>query len=819
MYIMNRNRIKPIFIILLTILIGNGFVNGQSMKAYLEAAEKAFEDKNYGAAMLHYMAANEFDEDRYDVMLKSAESAKMFRAYNISENRYQTIVDNDTINNNPKSNFWLADIKQRLGKYDEAINFYNVYISEYGDDEDYFTQKAKKELEACKWASELVENPSERIEIEHLGDDVNTPHTDFAGVSYNDALIYSSMRFEKENDTNIPNRYVSKLLKKEDGRSTILDTILQHEGKLSAHLAFNVDKSRAYFTICEYEQVADIRCDIYSVDVSDSGVFSNVQKLPEFINNPESTNTQPNVGFNSVLNKEVLYFVSNREGGKGKRDIWYSIMDKNGNLTQPSNLDEINTVEEDITPFYEAKSNTLYFSSEGYRSMGGFDIYAAPFEVDYFGKPVHQGYPLNTSYDDIYYWISNDSKSAYFSSNRPGSLYLDENTEACCFDIYKVNIKPISLDLLALTFNGKTLGELPGTTVKLYDANTNELIGEKTSKDTNVCKFDIQSDHNYYIIASKLGYNSDSTRFNTLGVQKSGSITKKLYLEPKDLKLSVFTFDKTTLNELKGVELTLENLSDDTIDKIVINNFNSNEFNFDILRGHNYKITATRKGYQSVSTIIETNEFDGDLMVKKLYLPDLLNAYIPIVVYFDNDRPNRRSRSKYTNLSYKDTYLRYIKREDQFVDKFTSDLEDPVVKKMSEEQIRDFFKYDVKGAIEKLDLFMSTLEAVLENGHTVAIQLKGYASPRADYKYNLILAQRRVYSVKNQFERYNRGALKKYIKSGKLSITDVSYGESLAPQGISDSINDEKQSVYSVGASKERRVQVVKISTDLINNK
>ncbi len=819
MNIMDRNKIKLIFVILLAVILGNGFVKGQSMKAYLDAAEKAFEDKNYGAAMLYYMSANEFDEDRYDVMLKSAESAKMFNAYKIAEEKYQTIVDNDTIDNNPKSNFWLADIKQRLGKYDEAYNLYNIYISEYGDEKDYFTQKAKKELEACQWASELVKNPSETIEIEHLESDVNTPYTDFAGIEYKDNLVYSSMRFRREKDTNIPDRYKSNVLREQDGQSTILDTILQSGDKLSAHLAFNKDNSRAYFTLCDYVEVADIRCDIYSVDVSESGVLSNVKKLPDFINNPDATNTQPNVGFNNILNKEVLYFVSNRKGGKGKRDIWYSIVDKNGNLTQPSNLSEVNTVEDDITPFYESATNTLYFSSEGYMSMGGFDIYAAPFEVDYFGKPIHQGYPLNTSYDDIYYWVSDDGKLAYFSSNRPGSLYLEENTEACCFDIFKVKIKPVEVNLLALTFNKKTLGELPGTTVKLYDANTNELIGEKTNKDSNSSKFYIQKGRNYYIIASKLGYNPDSIRFNTLGVIKPEGITKKLYLEPRDLKLSVLTFDKTTLNELKGAQLTLENLSDSSVQKVVVKNFNGNNFNFDILRGNNYKITATRKGYQSVSIVIETGGFEGDLMVKKMYLPDLLNAYLPIVVYFDNDIPNKRSRSKYTNLSYDRTYNKFLERQDEFIEEATSDLEDPVTEKITEDKVKDFFNYDVKGGFEKLNLFISTLEAVLENGHTVAIELKGYTSPLADHKYNLLLAQRRVYSVKNQFERYNNGSLKKYIKEGKLSITDVSYGESLAPEWISDNINDAKRSIYSVDASKQRKVEVVKISTDLINNK
>jgi len=809
---MNKNNL---FFIILIFLAGSPLVKGQSLKAFLVSAEKSFEDKNYGAALKYYLAANEFKDDRYDLLYKSAESARMFNAFNLAEDKYQKLIDSDSTNQYALTSFWLADVKQRLGKYNEAIDLYKIYLSEHGGEDEYFMKRANKEIEACNWSLGLIKNPSENIKISHMDGDVNSPYSDFAGMENENMFYYTSMRFKRKKDSHNPPRPISKILKVEENTSVSADSVLNKGVYLNAHLTYNKDKSRAYYTICDYDGVAEIRCDIYSVDVHKDGTFGEPVKLPDFINNPESTNTQPNVGYNSVLNKEILYFVSDREGGKGKRDIYYSIIDKNGTYTRPLNLSSINTKEDDITPFYYTNTNSLYFSSKGYMNMGGFDIYAAPFEEDDFGTPVHQGFPLNSSYDDIYYWLSNDGTKAYFSSNREGALYLDPTTEACCFDIFRVDIKPIDIDLKILTFNKRTLQDLPGTTVKLYDSNTNELIAEVTEIGSNETHFKLLSGRNYYVVASRLGYEPDTIRFNTLAVQKSETLTKKMYLEPRDLKLKVLTFDKTTLLNLSGVELTLEDLSDKSVQPVVISNMNSNEFNFDILRGHNYKVTAKRKGYQSVNSFINTNDFNGDEIIKKLYLPDLLNAYLPLVVYFDNDRPDIRSRNKHTNKTYTQTYNRYINRKEVFVKRYTEGLSEDYLVDQAKNEIENFFDYDVKGGKEKFDFFMSTLLAVLENGHEVGVLLKGYASPRADYKYNLILAQRRVNSLDNEIRKYRGGVILPYLKSGKLVITDVSYGESLAPKDISDSLKDEKQSIYSVKASKERRVEVIQINTDL----
>ena len=183
-------------------------------------------------------------------------------------------------------------------------------------------------------------------------------------------------------------------------------------------------------------------------------------------------------------------------------------------------------------------------------------------------------------------------------------------------------------------------------------------------------KFDLLNNKNYYLVATKIGYTPDTTRFNTYGINKTDTIIKKLYLKPMDLSLKVLTYDRTTLNELNGVEIVLENLTDNTISKIIVTKELGNDFTFNIVRGDKYKITASRKGYESVTEYVNTDNYGGTVIIQKLYLADLLNAYLPLMVFFDNDRPDSRSKSKTTARTYSETYSQYIIRRDDFVQRY-----------------------------------------------------------------------------------------------------------------------------------------------------
>lgn len=110
-----------------------------------------------------------------------------------------------------------------------------------------------------------------------------------------------------------------------------------------------------------------MHCDIYMTEVKSNGKWSNPIKLPAEVNS-DSTQTHPAIG--NSKEGEVLYFSSNRAQGTGGMDIWYSI--KKGDAWTPAmNLGKkINTLGDDITPYYDSKNYMLYFSSNGWAGMG-----------------------------------------------------------------------------------------------------------------------------------------------------------------------------------------------------------------------------------------------------------------------------------------------------------------------------------------------------------------------------------------------------------------------------------------------------------------
>jgi hypothetical protein len=130
----------------------------------------------------------------------------------------------------------------------------------------------------------------------------------------------------------------------------------------------------------------------------------------------------------------TLYFVSNRPGGFGGKDIWSSERLSNGNWSEPVNLGKkVNTPEDEESPFMMADNATLYFSSKGPGSMGGFDIFVSTRNDDgFWSMPENLGTPVNTAGDDFFYITDTYGKRAFYSS---------DNAKKGNQDIYFVNYK------------------------------------------------------------------------------------------------------------------------------------------------------------------------------------------------------------------------------------------------------------------------------------------------------------------------------------------------------------------------------------------
>jgi outer membrane protein OmpA-like peptidoglycan-associated protein len=118
---------------------------------------------------------------------------------------------------------------------------------------------------------------------------------------------------------------------------------------------------------------------------------------------------------------------------------------------------------------------------------------------------------------------------------------------------------------------------------------------------------------------------------------------------------------------------------------------------------------------------------------------------------------------------------------------------------------------EVKKGHDHLQLFSEILLKRLKTGERVEIVIKGYTSPRAKSDYNDNLAKRRISSLRNHFYEWQYAVLEPFLSNGKLVISESPYGESQAETGISDDLFDERNSIYSVGASRERRVEIIEV--------
>ena len=130
--------------------------------------------------------------------------------------------------------------------------------------------------------------------------------------------------------------------------------------------------------------------------------------------------------------------------------------------------------------------------------------------------------------------------------------------------------------------------------------------------------------------------------------------------------------------------------------------------------------------------------------------------------------------------------------------------------------INNFFQDSVDSGMEDLKRFSDLLEAVLKNGETVKITLKGYCSPLARTDYNINLAKRRISSLKNFFSETKNGFFKEYIQigigiGGKIIFEDLDVGE-LTASKASDDFKDKRNAVYSPSASSERKIQIIAVS-------
>ncbi len=181
-------------------------------------------------------------------------------------------------------------------------------------------------------------------------------------------------------------------------------------------------------------------------------------------------------------NGRVMYFTSNRPGGFGGKDIYIVRMLPDGEWSKAQNLGPIiNTPNDEDSPFLNKTSTALYFSSNGHRTMGGYDIFKSEKVVNEWSTPENMGYPINTVNDELYLALDDTELRGYYSSNQVGG-FGQQDIYRIDF-IYRKNKDLVVKGLILDQDNSPITAQ-----ITLYDQDLDEEVGTYLTN-TNTGKY------------------------------------------------------------------------------------------------------------------------------------------------------------------------------------------------------------------------------------------------------------------------------------------------------------------------------------------
>lgn len=442
---MSKKRLQCIAFLSFLFFLISSQLEAQKLKTLLVDGDKAFADNDFFGASIYYNKALIQDSSDIVIQYKYADASRLNYDYEIAEHWYSKVYKADPQGKlYPECVFWIATLKKNKGKYKDAKKLFDKYAKKNKKKKDnYFVKKANQEIAACDLAQILVSNPNKEVSIIHLDSSVNSKVSEYAPIQVDSLLYFSSLRNAKDKDKSHHINFNKIYTAVQDSihweKAKELDSIFNKASIHNANTAFNENYTRAYISRCEQKNAQEFVCEIYSSDYV-NGHWESLKKLPSQVNQPGSNNTQPSVGY--LGDEEVLFFASNRAGGQGGMDIWYSKINKDGTYEAAMNAGKkVNSIEDDITPFFCKPCQELFFSSTWHKGLGGFDIFKSEYKNNELDEPKNMGVPINTSYNDIYFSINSKQTQAFLSSNRIGSYF--EEKESCCNDIYMFKLPQV----------------------------------------------------------------------------------------------------------------------------------------------------------------------------------------------------------------------------------------------------------------------------------------------------------------------------------------------------------------------------------------
>jgi outer membrane protein OmpA-like peptidoglycan-associated protein/tetratricopeptide (TPR) repeat protein len=392
----------------------------------LEKATKAFSNGNYEEAMPLLEEANQYNPDNAEVNYMIATIYKNAGAATRAIPFFEKAAELATAANDAgivlDCYWWLGIYAHAQYNFDDAIDYFERQKAMFTDPNDPSLELINKKLGECYTAKEMVENPV-RCFIDNLGNVVNTEFSEYSPVITADAsaIYYTACR---------PDGVGGEQAK--DGRGNYNEDIWVTERDMgvwntpqNAGKPLNTTANDAVVGMSGDGSIlfcfsADNGGDLTIANLS--GTTWSAKK-----NMGKAINTQHHETAGSLSSDgKTFYFVSDRDnpglnGRTGNHDIYYSKLGDDGKWQPAVNIGlPVNTPYDELSVFIHPNGTTLYFSSNGHNTMGGYDIFKSEFVNGAWSQPENLGYPVNTVGDDMFFSISASERHGFFSSQREG---------------------------------------------------------------------------------------------------------------------------------------------------------------------------------------------------------------------------------------------------------------------------------------------------------------------------------------------------------------------------------------------------------------
>ena len=428
--------------------------------------------------------------------------------------------------------------------------------------------RGKAFMSKVDYKSNIEELSRDDIELTNL--EINTELSDFGTTEYENGIVFASARSggRKYRWNEEPYLDLFSVEKNEEGT---FGEVKEIDGKVNtkyheSSAVFSPNGKYMFFTRNNYfkmkykeDETGINRLQLYRATLSEDGTWDEIHKV--HFNSEDYSVAHPALN----LTGSKLYFASDMPGTYGQSDIFEVDINDDGTLGEPENLGSaINTEGQESFPFMNTNGD-LFFSSNGYPGLGGFDVFKSEeldqkviagsnrnFPIENVGKPV------NSAFDDFGYFENLVTKRVYFSSNREGGKGSD--------DIYTFEV-PECEQLVAGTVQDKKTDELiPNATVVLFDGEGNEIERKTVGADA-AFKFNLECEKEYLIRGEKETYASDEKRFTT--PNRKQELKLQLLLEKDeqeiepcddlakvlDIPIIYFDFDKFDIRYDAEIEL------------------------------------------------------------------------------------------------------------------------------------------------------------------------------------------------------------------------------------------------------------------------